>query len=246
LSYKDRGTPIAQKIATGKSSRPRKPSKIGIFGGTFNPIHLAHLILAEELRERFSFDRVLFIPSGKPPHKRARLTTGHQRLEMVRLAVAGNRSFAALDLEVTREGKSYTIETLRILRRRFPRETEFFFLMGMDAFREITTWREAELFADYSHFVVFPRPDSPLLPPQPFLPPPLKAAAPRRCGPGARAYALAGKHILYMVEAALLPFSASAIRNRAAEGRSLRYLVPEAVEKYIIRHKLYQKTGQGG
>lgn len=218
---------------------------MGVYGGTFNPVHIAHLILAEEMRERFGLDRVLFVPSGRPPHKEGRLAEGRRRLQMVRLAIAGNENFEALDLEVKRRGPSFTIETLRELRRRFPRETSYYFLIGMDAFREITTWHEAEDLLDCAHFVIFPRPGFPLEHPGRWIPDTWKTGAPVRPKRGVRRYPVAGRKSLYLTEAISLPVSASEIRGRVRHRRSIRYLVPEAVEKYIRKNKLYSKKGKG-
>ena len=219
--------------------RARRRLRIGIFGGTFNPVHIAHLILAEEVRERFRLDTMIFIPSGKPPHKGMSLPEGRHRLEMVRLAIEGNRCFTADDLEVRRTGKSYTIETLRELKDRYPRSTDFFFLIGMDAFRDITTWHEADLLCRYAHFVVVPRTGYPLGSPRPWLPPSLKLSTPRHPRKGIIRYPAAGGKSIFMTETEILSLSASTIRRRAAAGSSLRYLVPEAVEKYIARNRLY-------
>lgn len=221
--------------------------RLGIYGGTFNPLHAAHLMVAEEIRERLRLDRILFVPSGVPPHKGGRMPDGRQRLAMVRLAVRGNPFFSALDLEVKREGRSYTIETLQVLRRRHPRPTEFFFLIGMDAFEEITTWREADRLADDVHFVTFPRPGHPLVELEPFLPRSWKTGRVSAYGKtGIRKIALAGKKALFTVPMETPPLSASAVRQRIREGRSIRYLVPETVSRYIAKNNLYRTTARKG
>ena len=156
-------------------------------------MHVAHLILAEEMRERFGLDRILFVPSGEPPHKRGNFPSGSQRLEMVRRAVAGNTFFSAVDIEVRRPGFSYTIETLRELRRRFPDGREFFFLIGMDAFMEITTWYRAEELLDWAHFVIFPRPGFPLEDPGLYTPRAWRSAPPRPAPQGGATLSREGK-----------------------------------------------------
>jgi nicotinate (nicotinamide) nucleotide adenylyltransferase len=139
--------------------------RIGIFGGTFNPIHLAHLRSAEEVRAALRLDHVLFIPSAAPPHKRSDgLTSPAHRLAMVRLAIRGNPHFRVSTIEIERRGRSYSVDTLRALRRRIP-GARFFFIMGMDAFREIATWKEYRSLFALSNIVVTSRPpydDTPL------------------------------------------------------------------------------------
>jgi nicotinate-nucleotide adenylyltransferase len=166
---------------------------------------------------------------------------GKQRLAMVRLAVRGNPFFSALDVEVKRGGRSYTIETLQLLRRHHPGPTEFFFLIGMDAFEEITTWRDAGRLADHVHFVTFPRPGHPLVKLEPFLPRSWETGRVTAFGKtGVRKIALAGKKALFTVPMETPPLSASAVRRRIREGRSIRYLVPDAVRRFIEKNNLYQ------
>lgn len=218
--------------------------RIGVYGGTFNPVHIAHLVLAEEIRERLRLDRVLFVPSGSPPHKAGRLPSGEERLAMVRLALRGNPAFGALDLEVRRGGKSYTIETLGALRRRHGARAAFFFLIGMDAFAEIATWRDADRLPEHAHFVVFPRAGHPLVDPRALAPRSWRLSPPRRAGRGITAHDAAAGLRLYLVETETLSLSASGVRARSARGGSIRYLVPAPVERYIGRHGLYRKPQQ--
>jgi nicotinate-nucleotide adenylyltransferase len=231
---------------TRSRKRRTRPGRVGIYGGTFNPVHVAHLILAEEMRERFGLDRILFVPSGEPPHKRGDFPSGAQRLEMVRRAVAGNTFFSATDIEVRRPGFSYTIETLRELKRRFPDGQEFFFLIGMDAFAEITTWHRAEELLDWAHFVIFPRPGFPLEDPGRYTPRTWVSSPPVQPRKGVRRFPVKGKKSLFLAEAPSLPVSASDIRRRVREGRSVTYLVPAAVEACIRRNSLYTTRNKGG
>jgi nicotinate-nucleotide adenylyltransferase len=203
-------------------------------------------MVAEEIRERLRLDRILFVPSGVPPHKGGRMPDGRQRLAMVRLAVRDNPFFLALDLEVKREGRSYTIETLQALRRRHPRPTDFFFLIGMDAFEEITTWKEADRLADHAHLVTFPRPGHPLVKPDPFLPRSWQTGRVTAWGrTGVKKIALVGKKALFTVPIETSPLSASAVRRRIRGGRSIRYLVPETVRKFIEKNNLYGQQQKG-
>jgi nicotinate-nucleotide adenylyltransferase len=231
---------------TGRGEKARRPRRIGIYGGTFNPVHLAHLLLAEEIRERFRLDRVLFIPSGEPPHKGGRFPEGQQRLEMVRIAIEGNGNFRALDLEVRRQGPSYTIETLRALHRRHGGRARFFFLIGMDALQEIETWHEAESLAGLTSFISFPRPGYPLEHPSGYLPASWKAGRPVATAKGISRFPLTGRTSLFLVETFTVPVSATDIRERVRRGRSIRYLVPAGVERYIRKHGLYTPSHKGG
>ncbi len=214
--------------------------RIGIFGGTFNPIHLAHLIVAESLREEMRLDRVLFVPSALPPHKEAPEAGAAHRLAMTRLAVSANPFFESGDIEVARGGRSYSVDTLRELNRAHPGD-DFFFVIGRDAFAEIRTWREAEALFGLTNFLVIPRPGHPLAHPGPCLPRGvvLGDGAGEESGDRVRRFRVEGGKDICLVEIPVLDISASDIRRRIREGRSVRYLVPEAVEAYIRREGLY-------
>lgn len=189
--------------------------RLGILGGTFNPIHLGHLVLAETAREQFALDQVWFVPTATPPHKLARaLADGRHRLAMVRLAVRGHRAFRACDLEVRRGGVSYTIETIRLLQARHPR-ARLFLIVGSDMLA--VTWYRMRELQRRCTFVAADRPSSA-----------------RRRALGLRVRRLAMPQ---------LTLSSSMIRARAREGRSVRYLVPSAVANYIARHRLYRRRG---
>ncbi len=132
--------------------------KLGILGGTFNPIHYGHLAAAEEVRDRLKLDRILFIPSYLPPHKlEENVPSAVQRMEMVRLATEGNPSFEPSDIEIKRGGRSYTIDTIEALRQAYP-GTELYFITGLDSFLEIQTWHEWERLLTLCCFVVLSRP----------------------------------------------------------------------------------------
>ena len=213
--------------------------RVGILGGTFNPIHLAHLRSAEEVREAQRLDEVLFIPSATPPHKRADgLMTAAHRLAMVRLAIRGNPHFRVSTLEVERRGRSYSVDTLRALHAQLPR-AQFFFILGMDAFREITTWRDYQSIFALCNLVVTSRPaydDAPLLR---ALPVAVRAEFCYR--PKAkRLEHRTGNQVIFQ-RISDLDISASAIRHRLHRGFSIRYLVPTNVERYIAQHRLYAR-----
>lgn len=222
------------------------PARIGVYGGTFNPIHLAHLVLAEDVRGRLGLDRVLFVPSNLPPHKGEALPSGPERLALVRLAIRGNAGFGAVDLEVRRGGLSYTIDTLRALAGRGPARRELFFLIGMDAFAEIRTWHEADHLAEAAHFAVFPRAGHPLEDPRRHAPAAWGLTRERRFPAGLRAWRTGAGTRIWLVPTEVLSISASAIRARAARGASIRYLVPAAVERAILRGGLYRRVTKRG
>ncbi|MBM2838991.1 MAG: nicotinate (nicotinamide) nucleotide adenylyltransferase [Deltaproteobacteria bacterium] len=132
--------------------------KIGIFGGTLNPIHFGHLRTAEEVREAFSLDKVLFVPSAFPPHKRKEdMETPYERIEMTRIAIEGNPYFDFSDMEVKRGGFSYSVDTVDEVTKRLP-EAEIYFILGVDAFFEIDSWKEYRRFLSLCNFIIVTRP----------------------------------------------------------------------------------------
>jgi nicotinate-nucleotide adenylyltransferase len=211
--------------------------RFGILGGTFDPIHLGHCRLAEETGEDLKLERVFLIPAAAPPHKeRKPITSFQHRLEMVRIAAQGSPLLEALDLEGRRLGLSYSIETLRELHEGFKPDPEIFFILGMDAFLEIDTWKEYERLFDYAHFVVIDRPGFGLEGLEPFL---LSLGVHfRKEGEGGpfvapSGYTIAGR------KATLMDISSTMIREKASAGKSFRFLVPEAVRSYITENGLY-------
>ena len=201
--------------------------KIGIYGGSFNPIHCAHLLLAEQACEALGLDRVLFVPVKLPPHKDPAVLAGaRERLRMVRLAVADNPRMSVSDIELRRNATSYTVETVAAIRRRFGRKAELYFLIGVDTVPELPAWREIRRLVKLCTFVPLTRPGVRL---------------PRRISALTRAVgAEEARGILARtIKMPLMDISASDIRRRVAEGRSIRYLVPDAVAEYIRRKRLY-------
>lgn len=194
-----------------------------MFGGTFNPVHLAHLRVAEEAAEALGLDRVLFVPARIPPHKAsAEVAPPAERLAMVRDAVAGNPRFEVSDLELRREGPSYSVDTLAALRAGLGAADRLWFLLGADAFREIHTWRRfAEIFRAADLAVLRRPPDLDPLPPPPGLGAELE---PTRDG-----YRHASGREVRFVPVTPLDISSTRIRRALQEGRSIRYLVPEGV-----------------
>jgi nicotinate-nucleotide adenylyltransferase len=203
--------------------------RLGIFGGTFDPIHVGHLILAEHCREACRLDRVLFIPAGQPPHKTLRqITPGRQRLEMVELAIAGHAAFEASSIEIDREGPSYSVDTVAAIAAEHS-GAELFFLIGSDTLSDLPLWYQPARLAELVTIVVATRPGSER--PDP---------APLRELLGAAAVARIEQHV---VEIPLIQISSSAIRARVAAGQSIRFMVPRAVECYIETHGLFTRRG---
>ena len=200
--------------------------KIGILGGSFNPVHLGHLLLAETAREALELEKVLLIPVKLPPHKTASaLAAGRDRLEMVRLAAAKNAALEASDIELQRPGVSYTVDTVQALREQYGAGAEIYFLIGMDTVSELPSWHEVRRLAGLCKLVPLSRPRGP----RP------RAAALERAVGKAEARAILARTIAMP----LLQISSSDIRRRVAGGRSIRYLVPDAVIAYIRRKRLY-------
>ncbi|MDX9710218.1 MAG: nicotinate-nucleotide adenylyltransferase [Trichloromonas sp.] len=212
--------------------------KLGILGGTFNPIHLAHLRIAEEVREARALDRVLFIPAAVPPHKPlAGDIPFAQRLAMVEAAIADHPAFAVSDIENRRPGKSYSVHTLEALRREAP-AAELFFIIGLDSFRDLSTWKEYQRLFDLTHLVVAARPGAAEGDPKSLLP---IAIMKDFCyNRASNSLEHRGGNSIFFVEETLLDISSTRIRRMVATGRSIRYLVPAPVLDYIDRHGLYR------
>lgn len=201
--------------------------KIGLMGGTFDPIHYGHLVTAEEARYQFDLEKVIFIPSARPPHKMERRRSPiEDRYKMVELAIVENANLSISTLETEREGLSYTIDTLREVHRVYGGEVELFFITGADAILEILTWKDpGEILAE-SQLIAATRPGYPLER--------LKQALPEFNSHGEFAM---GK--VHAMEIPALSISSTDIRERVREGRPFRYLVPELVWAYISDKGLY-------
>jgi len=201
-----------------------KRQRIGLLGGTFNPIHLGHLLIAQDALEQLALDRVKFIPSATPPHKTVgALASERDRIRMINLAIGGNKRFEVDDLEIRRGGISYSVDTLTELRRRHP-EADFFFIIGADSLCELHLWREAQRVVRLCTFVTVPRPGFEA---KPVVDHRLDAASRKRL----RQHVLKGH---------ACDIASRDIRARVANSRSIRYLVPDAVAEYIRRRRLYR------
>jgi nicotinate-nucleotide adenylyltransferase len=196
--------------------------RLGIYGGTFDPIHLGHLILAELCREACALDRVWFVVSGAPPHKPGGRTPVAHRLEMARIAVAGHPAFEVSEIEAHGKGPHYSAETLEQIRRDRPGD-DLFFLIGADSLADLPFWRQPERIAALATIVVVNRPEID----------PAVMSAPPDLGPDA----------LPLVHVTIPPIGIAShdLRRRVAEGRSIRYQVPRGVEAYIEANGLYRR-----
>jgi nicotinate-nucleotide adenylyltransferase len=215
--------------------------KLGILGGSFDPIHLGHLRCAEEVREALDLERIVFVPAASPPHKPGRrLADAASRLAMVELAIADNPRFAVSDLELERSGISYSVDTLERFREREP-EAALHFIIGADAFREVQTWRDVPRLFELASVVVANRPPDRLETTIAHLP---VAAREAFCyDPLTLSYRHRSGTELRFVAITALDVSATAIRRRVHEGLSIRYLVPAGVERFIRERQLY-RTGE--
>ena len=199
--------------------------KIGVIGGSFDPVHMGHLSIAEEAREVFELDRVVFVPAAQPPHKGARTcATAADRLRMVELAVAGNPGFMVSDIEMRREGPSYTIDTLEEIQRMYP-GMGVYFVVGADSLAELHSWHRAAELVERFDFIIIGRPGAGSVS--------LSKLEEKFGAQGAR------KLDRHYLRSGFFDLSATEIRRRIGEGRSIRYLVAPAVERYILSGGIY-------
>ena len=208
----------------------------GIFGGTFDPIHMGHLRVAEEIREIFSLDKIYFVPGGAPPHKRSRkITAAEERLGMVKAALKGNRFFQVSEIETKRSGPSYTIDTLKAFKKRF---AELYFIIGIDAFSQINTWHLYRELFYHTNFIVMTRPSGKKQTILEMLPADvrkeIKKSTDTMCAHGS------GRKI-YLHDITQIDISSTKIKELLKKHQSIRYLVPASVEKIIIEKGLYNK-----
>ena len=197
--------------------------KVGLLGGTFNPIHFGHLAIATFAREAFELDRVMFIPAGQPPHKaREGMAPAHDRYQMTVLATHGDSHLAVSPVEMERRGKSYSVETVAEMQGLFGDAAQLFFIVGTDAMVDIVNWERADELVKMCEFIVASRPGTDL-----------------------RKVAQKYRRRIHVLKAPVFGIASTDIRQRVREGRSVRYLVPELVERYIAGHRLYLGKGRG-
>ena len=198
--------------------------RVGILGGTFDPIHVGHLMTAEAVRDEYHLDKVIFIPAAVPPHKQNQDgTEAMHRYVMTGLATCSNPNFEVSDIQMNRPGPSYTIDTIRELLERFGEDTEFYFITGADAIQEIHTWDRIEELLEMCHFI---------------------GASRQGCLPDVNqikaSFGELGKRKIHRLETPELEISSTDIRNRIKKGYSIKYIVPTAVEQYIYKQGLYR------
>jgi len=199
--------------------------KIGVMGGTFDPVHEGHLIVAEEVRTRLGLSEVIFVPAGQPWLKTSHsISPAEHRFRMLALAIADNAHFKLSAIEIERGGSTYTFETIAELRSQLGDGDEIFFILGWDSLSLLPQWREPPRLFEMCHLVAVPRPKYPL--------PDLEAMENLLPGISQR---------VVMMDKPEIDISSSAIRDRVKEGLSIHHLVPESVEEYIGEHKLYLK-----
>jgi nicotinate-nucleotide adenylyltransferase len=189
-------------------------------GGTFNPIHYGHLVSAEVVRDSFKLEKVIFVPSYHTPYKgRRNLALPRHRYKMVALAIENNDYFCVSDIEMKRGGKSYTRDTMREFKEKFGKETKLFFITGADSIAQLPEWKRAKELLGLCEFIATSR-------------------------PGFKLYRLPSQYrkSIHLVKIPALAISSTDIRKRLAHGEPVKYLVPEMVEKYIYKHKLYTSS----
>ncbi len=228
--------------------------RIGIMGGTFDPIHLGHLRAAEEIYWAFGLDRIIFVPAARPPHKEeAVVASALHRYEMVSLATVFTPYFSVSPIELQREGKSYSVETVREFRKMTAPDTRLYFVVGVDAFLEMSAWREAEELLSLTQLIVTARPGWRLDEVERLL----TADQRRLLGNPTFAYLKVGEveperveknpvpRPVLLVEVVSLDIASREIRQLVEEGRSIRHLVPDTVAAYMAKNRLYQRLGRG-
>jgi nicotinate-nucleotide adenylyltransferase len=200
--------------------------RVGVLGGTFDPVHYAHLALAEEVYHALKLARVVFVPAGQPPHKMDyRVTPVEQRVRMLELAIAANPHFALSLVDVRRAGPSFTVDTLRLLRAEWGPRAELYFIIGGDSLRDLPTWYDPEGVIAQATLVALTRPGYAEISG-------LKASLAAHL-PGIQ-------QRLITLEGPRMELSSTDLRQRVAEGRPIRYQTPEVVEQYILQHGLYR------
>lgn len=189
--------------------------RIGIFGGTFNPIHIGHLAIAQMAQENLRLHKVIFVPSYMPPHKKGlNVMAAHHRYRMVQLAVSGNPCFSISDVEIKRKGASYTIDTLHYFQKRFSKKAKLFFIIGADTLPQLPTWRYIDKVLKIVKFIVVNRPG----------------------------YLVRKRNIQFVaVSAPGIDISSTVLRNRIAHKKTIKYFVPENVFRYIEKNNLFKK-----
>jgi nicotinate-nucleotide adenylyltransferase len=233
---------LSVKDSDGFMGRLPIVKKIGIFGGAFNPVHYGHLRTAEDILEILSLDKVIFIPAGKPPFNKPGMAKASHRYEMVKAAIRGNPRFSISGIEVNNRRKSYTVDTIKHLKKLYER-SELYFVLGIDAFVDMPSWKHPEKLVDMTNLVIISRPGYSFqdLYSSPFVKDVSKRML-RELDRGNRreySFDISGEQKGYMCRVTALNISASSIRNLISNGKNINYLLPDSVKSYIISNKLY-------
>jgi nicotinate-nucleotide adenylyltransferase len=213
--------------------------KWGLFGGTFDPIHIGHLRCAEEMIEIFDLNRMIFVPASRPPHKlNGTITPFYHREQMIRLAIEGNPAFTFSDVEDRRAGISYSVETVEYILDKYSLENlDLYLILGQDAFHAIRTWKDWERLLLLCHFAVMTRPGYVNQGLEAILTP--EFASRFVYDEDAQGFRGPTGRLVSFREVTFLDIASSNIRKRAKEGKTINYLVPEAVRHYIVKNSLY-------
>jgi nicotinate-nucleotide adenylyltransferase len=205
--------------------------RIGVLGGTFDPPHIGHLVLAEYAAAALGLEHVLFVPAGEPPHKlHLKRTSAEHRIEMVERAISSNKRFSLSRIDVDRPGPHYTVDLMTIVHENYPK-SELYFLMGGDSFRDLPKWHRPQDILKYCNLGVMARPDS--------------HQGNAKVEPEMHEAVLPGlSRCVTMIEAPLLDVASSDIVVRIQQGKSVRYLVPDEVWDYIKAHAIYEVNGR--
>ncbi|MDY3982754.1 MAG: nicotinate-nucleotide adenylyltransferase [Veillonellaceae bacterium] len=197
--------------------------RIGVFGGTFNPIHIGHLMIAEIATQTFGLDYTLFIPAHVPPHKACDIAPAEARYEMTRLAIADNDKFKISDIELRRDGPSYTVDTIHSLKKLYEAGTAFYFICGTDSIRDLPTWKYNKELLQEVYFIGATRPDGSAV-----------------IDDTIAYFGDLGRQKIYRLVVPELEVSGTDLRQRIRQGKTVRYIVPDLVIQYIEAHGLYR------
>jgi len=195
--------------------------RLGLMGGAFDPIHFGHLFIAAAAKEKFGLDKILFMPSGRPPHKQRRgAATGEDRFAMTAMAIASNPDFEISRMEIDRKGYSYSVDTVSSLLEKYGADTQIYFITGADAILEVDTWYQAERLLSMCRFIAAARPGFNM--------------------EGLERLPEKWRERISQMETPVLEISSTGIRSRVEQGHTIKYLLPEKVEEYIYSHGLYR------